>query len=55
MTTEQVTISDADEFQLRKLVSKLNMSDWSTGLDKKLQDCVVQSYFNFDIVCNEVN
>ena len=48
-------MSDADEFQLRKLISKLNMSDWSVDLDKKLQDCVVQSYFNFDLVCVEVN
>ena len=48
-------MSDADEFQLRKLVSKLNMSDWTLALDKKLQECVVQSYFNFDLVTMEVN
>ena len=48
-------MSDKDEFQLRKTVSKLNMSDWTAALDKKLQECVVQSYFNFDLVCAEVN
>ena len=53
--TKAVKLSDADEFQLRKLVSKLQMADWTPSLDKTLQDCVVQSYFNFDLVCVEVN
>ena len=48
-------MSDADEFQLRKLKSKLDMANWSPVLDKKLQEVVVQSYFNFDIVCTEIN
>ena len=48
-------LSDSDEFQLRKLVSKLQMADWTPNLDKTLQECVVQSYFNFDLVCMEVN
>ena len=34
-------MSDKDEFQLRKTVNKLNMSDWTAALDKKLQECVV--------------
>jgi len=51
----KAALSDADDFQLRKLVSKLNMADWSPELDQTLQDCVVQSYFNFDLVCVEVN
>ena len=55
-TTQNVTqISDADEFQLRKTVAKLNMSDWTPNLDMMLQQNVVQSYFNFDIVCHSVN
>lgn len=49
------TMSDADEFQLRKLISKLNMPDWSPSLDMVLSGCVVQSYFNFDLVATEVN
>ena len=48
-------MSDADEFQLRKLTSKLNMTDWSPVIDRCLQEVVVQSYFNFEIVCAEVN
>ena len=48
-------MSDSDDFQLRKLVSKLNMADWSPTLDKTLQEVVVQSYFNFDLVCGQVN
>ena len=34
-------MSDSDDFQLRKLVSKLNMADWSPTLDKTLQEVVV--------------
>ena len=30
------------------------MADWKPVLDKTLQECVVQSYFNFDLVCAEV-
>ena len=48
-------MSDADEFQLRKLKSKLDMADWTPVLDQKLQEVVVQSYFNFDLVCMEIN
>ena len=48
-------MSDADEFQLRRLTSKLQMADWSILLDRTLQECVVQSYFNFDLVAMEVN
>ena len=48
-------MSDSDEFQLRKLVSKLNMGDWTPTLDETLKNCVVQSYFNFDIVAMQVN
>jgi len=36
-----IKMSDADEFQLRKLVHKLQMADWTPNLDKTLQDCVV--------------
>ena len=48
-------MSDADEFQLRKLISKMEMEHWTPNLDKKLAEVVVQSYFNFDIVNHEVN
>ena len=47
-------MSDADEFQLRKLTKKLNMSEWTPKLDQTLQECVVTSYFNFDLVATEI-
>ena len=48
-------MSDSDEFQLRKLTAKLYMADWTVSLDQTLSGCVVQSYFNFDLVAVEVN
>jgi hypothetical protein len=40
---------------MRRLIGKLNMNDWSAELDQLLQSVIVQSYFNFDIVCVEIN
>ena len=31
------------------------MADWTPNLDIMLQQCVVASYFNFDLVCHSVN
>ena len=47
-------MSDQDEFQLRKLTNQLNMQEWTPRIDKTLQECVVKSCFNFDIVSGEV-
>ena len=46
--------ANTDEVQLQKTASQLNLEDWTPQLDKILQDCVVKSQFNFDLVAVEV-
>ena len=47
-------MSDADEFQIRKIEAQLDASEWNEKLDKLLQESILRNTFNFDSIAVEL-
>lgn len=47
-------MSDADEFQIRKIEAQLDTNEWNEKLDKLLQESILRNTFNFDSIAVEL-
>jgi hypothetical protein len=55
MSAVPKTLTDADEFQLRKAKKLVSGSEWTKELTVYLSNIVVRNYFNFEMIAIEMN
>jgi hypothetical protein len=55
MSAVNKTLTDAEEFQMRKVKPQACTSEWTPYLDDFLAQAIIRNYFNFDLVAIELN
>lgn len=55
MSSAVPTLSDGEQFQLRRAKKQIQRDEWTKELDIFFQDSVIKNYFNFDLIAVELN